>query len=100
VPDFRLTRRTDADLTEIVRYTLDRWGTQQTARYIDQMETLFNLLAANPRMGRACDEVARGVRRSEHGRHVVFYRPRRRGILILRILHQRMVPTTHPFKED
>jgi plasmid stabilization system protein ParE len=31
----------------------------------------------------------------EHGKHVVFYRQERGGILISRILHQRMLPERH-----
>jgi len=31
----------------------------------------------------------------EHGKHVVFYRQDRTGILISRILHQSMLPEQH-----
>jgi plasmid stabilization system protein ParE len=36
----------------------------------------------------------------EHGRHVVFYRQDGSGILISRILHQRMLPERHPLEDD
>jgi toxin ParE1/3/4 len=50
------------------------------------------MLAANPALGRACSEIRPGLRRLEHGRHVVFYRQDAAGILVSRILHQRMLP--------
>jgi toxin ParE1/3/4 len=48
-------------------------------------------------MGRACDSVSLGLRRFEHGKHVVFYRIVAGGILIVRVLHQRMLPAPSRF---
>jgi toxin ParE1/3/4 len=47
-------------------------------------------LAADPRLGRTCDEVRPGYRKYPVGSHVVFYRIARGGIDVARILHQRM----------
>jgi hypothetical protein len=46
----------------------------------------------NPALGRACDYIRPGLRRMEHGRHVVFYRQAAGGIPVSRILRQRMLP--------
>jgi plasmid stabilization system protein ParE len=35
----------------------------------------------------------------EHRRHVIFYRPEAGGIMVLRILHQKMLPLRHPIEE-
>jgi antitoxin ParD1/3/4 len=44
-------------------------------------------------LGRPCDDIRPGLRRMEHGKHVVFYRLQKPGgILVVRILHQRMLP--------
>ena len=53
------------------------------------------MLADNPELGRTCDDVRPGLRRMESGRHVVFYREDTGGILVSRILHQRMLPERH-----
>ena len=53
------------------------------------------MLADNPALGRTCDDVRPGLRRMESGRHVVFYREDAGGILVSRILHQRMLPERH-----
>jgi toxin ParE1/3/4 len=93
VAAFRFSRRAEADLVSIGGYTLRAWGEAQADRYIGELETCCQMLADNPRLGRSCDEVRPGLRRMEHGKHVVFYRLQKPGgILVARILHQRMLP--------
>lgn len=92
---FRFSQRAEADLLEIGAYTLRRWGEDQTARYIDDLEACCQMLAANPALGRVCDEIRPGLRRMECGRHVVFYRHETGSILVVRILHSRMLPERH-----
>ena len=98
---FRFSRRAEADLLGIGRYTLGTWGEAQAARYLDELEAFCRTLANNAALGRSCDEVRPGLRRIEHGKHVVFYRLRTSGgILIVRILHQRMLPERHAIDEE
>ena len=89
---FRFSRRADDDLDSIGVYTFRTWGEDQTDRYIRQLEDCCQLLADNPGLGRSCDEVRPGLNRMEHAKHVVFYRVEPGGILICRILHDRMLP--------
>ena len=89
---FRLSRRADADLIEIGTYTLETWGEDQAIRYLDELETCCRLLSDNPNLGRACDYIRSGLRRMESGRHVIFYRIDDAGVVVSRILHQRMLP--------
>jgi toxin ParE1/3/4 len=58
------------------------------------------MLADNPALGRSCDDIRPGLRRMESGQHVVFYREEAGGILISRILHQRMLPERHAMDDD
>jgi toxin ParE1/3/4 len=92
VAAFHLSRRAEDDLLEIGAYTLQNWGADQTIRYIDQLETCCQRLADNPGLGRSCDEIRPGLRRMEQGKHVIFYRQYEGGILVSRILHERMLP--------
>jgi toxin ParE1/3/4 len=96
----RFSRRAEADLLSIGAYTFRTWGQDQTIRYIDELEACCLVLAGNPALGRSCDDVRRGLRRMECGRHVVFYRQDAGGILVSRILHQRILPERHAFGED
>jgi toxin ParE1/3/4 len=95
VPAFRFSRRAEADLLSIGEYTLRMWGKAQAARYIGELEMCCQTMADNPGLGRPCDDVRPGLRRLEHRKHVIFYRQDREGILISRILHERMLPDRH-----
>jgi toxin ParE1/3/4 len=92
VAAFHFSRRAEADLLEIGSYTLQTWGVDQAIRYIDQLEACCQRLANNPESRRSCDDVRRGLRRMEQGKHVIFYRQQDAEVLISRILHQRMLP--------
>jgi len=100
VAAFRFSRRAEADLLSIGTYTLRTWGQDQTIRYIEDLETCCRMLADSPILGRPCDDVRPGLRRMECGRHVVFYREDAGGILISRVLHERMLPERHAIDDD
>jgi toxin ParE1/3/4 len=91
VPAFRYSRRAEADLLGIGRYTLRTWGEEQATRYIDDLEACCRMLAGNPMLGRACDHIRPGLRRMERGEHVVFYREGDTGVLVSR-MHRRVLP--------
>ena len=91
----RFSRRAYSDLLEIAKDTLERWGQEQAILYIGALEHCCRLLAQNPALGRSCDDIRPGLRRMEHGRHVIFYRHKDGETLVSRILHQRMLPQGH-----
>jgi toxin ParE1/3/4 len=99
MPTVRFSGRAKEDLLSIGAYTLRTWGAQQTARYLEDLERCAMMLGRNPNMGRSCDWIRPGLHRFEQGRHVVFYRREKGGILVVRILHQSMLPDKHSFKE-
>ncbi len=96
----RFSLRAEADLGGIARYTLERWGEDQTIRYIDDLEACCKQLADAPELGRPCEDIRPGLRRIEHGRHFSFYRLEPGGILVSRILHQSMLPERHSIEDD
>jgi toxin ParE1/3/4 len=96
----RFSRLAEADLLEIGAYTLLSWGPEQAARYLEGLETCCQELADHPDLGQACEEIRPDLRRRLYGRHVVFYRRQVRGILVSRILHQRMLPERHGFQDE
>ena len=95
MPEYRLSRLARLDLIEIADYTVDTWGADQANRYLDRLEACFRQLAETPEIGRPCATVRPGYRRMEHQKHVIFYRAKKKGVLIGRILHQRMMPGRH-----
>jgi toxin ParE1/3/4 len=96
----RFTRLAEADLLNIGLYTIQTWGRKQCDRYLRQLEQHCWRLADDPKRGRPCDEIRPGLRRSKVGRHVVFYREDARGILVSRILHERMLPGEQAMEDE
>ena len=99
MPAYRIRRAAEDDLREIARYTMRTWGSDQTVRYRHKLEECIAFLSRNPMLGRSCDAVFPGLRRFEVGRHVIFYRHEPTEILVLRILHQAMLPVRSRFEE-
>jgi toxin ParE1/3/4 len=96
----QFSRRAEADLYGIGLYTLRTWGETQTERYLTKLEECCRALGGNPELGRPCDNVRPGLRRIEHGKHVVLYREGASGVLISRILHQRMLPERQAIDDE
>ena len=97
---FRLSRLAEADLLSIGVYTLRTWGEAQTIRYIDELEDCCQRLAGNPTSGRSCDHIRPGLYGMETGKHVIFFRREPAGIVVSRILHERMLPERHAFDDE
>jgi toxin ParE1/3/4 len=91
----RLTVAARRGLLGIGRYTLDRWGEDQCVTYLTELDRRFRTLVDNPHSGRACDEIRPGCWRARQGRHVIFYRFDAKEVVIVRILHERMIPERH-----
>jgi toxin ParE1/3/4 len=100
VAKFHFSRRAETDAADIDEYTYRTWGEEQAVAYLNELENCCRLLAGNPKIGHACDEVRSGLRRMECGRHVIFYRKDRGGIVVVRILHQRMIPDRNTMAAD
>jgi toxin ParE1/3/4 len=50
--------------------------------------------------GRCCDHIRPGIYRMEVGKHVIFFRRDSAGIVVSRILHERMLPERHAFDDE
>jgi len=87
----------ERDLLFIAEYTTERWGLEQSDRYMAGIEDCGEMLAANPKLGRACDRIRAGLRRMEQGSHVVFYFETNTGVRVSRVLHKGMMPKRNMF---
>ena len=92
--NYALTQAAAGDIRQITRHSLKDWGLNRAKTYIDSLHVTFEKLAAFPDAGRAF-EGRPGYLRLESGGHAVFYRKIKGGILIVRVLHQRMEPQQH-----
>ncbi len=95
---YKLSNLAVEDFTAIYEYTLLNFGAIQADTYTENLESTFHLLYSTPLMGYECPEIAEGVRRHDHQRHAIFYRPRNNEIYVIRILHQQMEPMKHFFE--
>ncbi len=95
MPQFQLSAEAEVDIDQIAAYTTSTWGWRQTDQYLAKLEDGFDLLARNPSIGRSCNSLRAGLRRFEIGSHVVFYLPEADGVLVVRVLHQRMLPINY-----
>ena len=96
----RFTRLAEADLLDIGLYTIQTWGRKQSDRYLRQLEEGCKQLADDLARRRSCDEIRPGLHRKRIGSHVVFYRLTPSGILVSRILHERMLPEKHLMEDE
>ncbi|NOQ34358.1 MAG: type II toxin-antitoxin system RelE/ParE family toxin [Methylococcaceae bacterium] len=92
---FQLTRKAEADLKGIGRYTQKTRGRKQRNVYLSGLDKCFHLLADEPDLGLCCDEVKQGYRKFYKSRHVIFYRKVDDKIEIVRVLHERMDAERH-----
>lgn len=96
---FRLTRDAERDVLDIYLYTLRHFGRTQAETYASDLFARFSAIAAQPSLGRDFGDVHPGARRANQGSHAIYYRSDTEGILVLRILHQKMDPARHLDRE-
>ena len=93
---YLLSPAAQADLGQIWDYTHDRWGVDQAEEYLRELQRAIERAAANPRIGRACDEIRPGYRKLAAGSHTLFYQVTAEGVIdVVRVLHQRMDVDRH-----
>jgi toxin ParE1/3/4 len=78
-------RQAEEDLLAIAEY-IARDNPSAAARWLEQIEEKLSLLAKQPFMGEAVDHIRPGLRRTSHGRYLIFYEPRETGIGVVRVL--------------
>lgn len=86
MPVVLLRPRAQDDITEIWGYIADDSELHADA-FVDRLDAKFQLLARQPGLGRAREELSPGLRSFPVGRYVIFYEPISDGIAIVRVLH-------------
>lgn len=93
--EYRLGPKAQRDLDGVFDYTVNRWGLAQAMRYTDLLESACADLAEIPQQAQDCAYLRPGYRRRNVEQHVIYFRPMRYGIAVIRILHQRMDAARH-----
>ncbi len=82
----RITRRALRDLDEIAEY-IGADAPESAYRLIARFRLVFHGILETPDIGRRRSDLRRNLRALPEGKCVIFYRKRRGGIEILRVLH-------------
>jgi toxin ParE1/3/4 len=86
MPKIIIAPLAQADIDEIWDY-IARDSIRNADRFVDRIEQRFGLLADNPRLGVARNDLRPGLRRFRHARYLVYYRLVRGGIEVVRVVH-------------
>lgn len=93
MPGYRFTENAEADLADILAFTVRSWGQEQAHAYLDGLEKQVAAVAVNPGIGRPCDHLAPGLQAFPYVSHTLYYLTDKADIIIVRVLHQSMNPT-------
>lgn len=94
---YLFTDHSKQDLIQIRRFTVERWGYEQSIHYLRDLRKTLLLLSEMPSMGKGCfDDLGENIYRFPFGSHIIYYLtiPDEK-IVIVAILHQSMVPAKH-----
>lgn len=82
----RILPRAHIDLFEIWDF-IAADSIVQADKMSDEFDRVFSLIAANPEIGRARDELEEGLRSFPVGHYVIFYEAVQERVEVLRVLH-------------
>jgi toxin ParE1/3/4 len=92
---FRFRKKADEDLANIYIYSYRTWGADRAEEYIRDLNSAFQALADNSRMGRDYGYVRPAIRAYAVESHIIFYQPTGYGISVVRVLHNVMDHKRH-----
>ena len=61
MPNFIFTDKTEADLSDIVDFTLERWSAKKAHKYIDGLEKMAQMLSDNSDIGIQRENLIEGL---------------------------------------
>jgi toxin ParE1/3/4 len=85
---YRLTAKAEQDILHIFVEGARLFGVELAEQYHWELDAVFNLIAANPRLARERVEITPPVRIHPHKSHIVIYLADKSGeVLIVRVRH-------------
>jgi toxin ParE1/3/4 len=86
----RLSPEAEDDLVQAAEYLDRETGNPEFGhRLHDGLDQVMDLIAENPWMGRAREDLQEGLRGFPHGHYTIFWRLHDDDVEIVRVLHQR-----------
>lgn len=90
MPNFIFTDKAEADLADIIDFTLENWGAEKAHKYIDGLEEMAQMLADNPDIGIKREHLIEGLFCFPYESHLLYYLKQADRVAIIRVLHQSM----------
>ncbi|EHR39659.1 type II toxin-antitoxin system RelE/ParE family toxin [Alishewanella jeotgali] len=90
---FTLSAR--ADLAEIKCYSLEQWGPLQAKSYLHTIKQATELLAEQPRLGKARPDIKINAYSFPVKSHVIYYLAYPEYITVFAVLGESMLPKPH-----
>jgi len=90
--NLRLTAEVQTDLGDILRLSLEIWGSSQRDVYQVAILDRFDELRSFPSMGRPRNDLFAGCRALTIQQHLAYYVIRADEIVVVRVLHSRRDP--------
>lgn len=87
---YRLSKKAELDLKGIFRHSLLQFGVQQSEKYISNLLKVLDFIVGQPNIGMDCDYIRVGLYRYIYQSHTIYYKKQQEGILVVRILHNKM----------
>ena len=91
----RFTRTARAQLRSVGEYTEETWGKEQRDSDLGELCAGFADICKSPEKGRTRDELHEGLRSRRLQNYVAYYFVKKRQVVIVGILHERMDPSRH-----
>ncbi len=82
----------EADLVEVWLQVADDGGNDRADQYISRLQEICELIASQPSMGVAREDIAKGVRSFPVDRYVIFYEQHGLTLSVLRVWHTAQNP--------
>jgi toxin ParE1/3/4 len=95
----RLSKQAKEDLDNIWEWVAENSTVDAATRFVDSITDLFYTLWKHPGVGRRRDEIGPDARSFPTGNYIVYYRRRKGGIEISRVIHGPR-HQTRAFKEE
>ena len=86
MPRIDRSRLVEEDLLAIAEW-IAQSNPNAARRWLNDIESKFELLARHPSIGEAVSHLHPGWRRISHGPYVIFFEPLADGVVLQRVLH-------------
>jgi toxin ParE1/3/4 len=92
---YSLSAKVSTDLDSILDYSIINFGANVMIDYHKSLEKCFETLNDNPDLGIKVEHIRSDYLCFQHRSHLIFFKKRNEGILIVRLLHKSMDVPRH-----